>query len=83
MFGLRTWGSSKTQLVLAKNPIKFMTNSRSVGNELRRKCDGSHQHQMLLDGRAKEAARYPPALCRATCRGIAKEKCRGRWGSES
>ena len=80
MFGLRTWGSSKAQMVLAKKPTKFMTNSRSLGNELRRKCDGSHQHQMLLDGRAKEAARYPPALCRAICRGIAKEKMQRQMG---
>ena len=74
MFGLKTWGKSRSQLVLAKKPTKFMTNSRSMGNELRRKCDGSHPHQMLVDGRAREAARYPPALCRAICRGIAKEK---------
>ena len=33
MFGLRTWGSSKTQMVLAKKPTKFMTNSRSVGGQ--------------------------------------------------
>ena len=31
-------------------------------------------HQSLIDGRAKDAARYPPALCRAICRGISKEK---------
>ena len=31
-------------------------------------------HQALIDGRAKDAARYPPALCRAICRGISKEK---------
>ena len=51
-----------------------MTNSRSVGNELRVKCDRSHQHQPLVDGRARDAARYPPALCRAICRGLKKEK---------
>ena len=80
MFGLRTWGSSKAHLVLAKKPTKFMTNSRSMGSELRRRCDGSHQHQMLVDGRAKDAARYPPALCRAICRGIAKEKMQRSMG---
>ena len=80
MFGLKTWGCHKSQLMLAKKPTKFMTNLRSVGSELRRKCDGSHQHQMVLDGRAKEAARYPPALCRAICRGIAKEHMQRQMG---
>ena len=56
MFGLKTWGPSKAQLVLAKKPTRFMTNSRSIGHELRRKCDGSHPHQQLVDGRAKDAA---------------------------
>ena len=57
-----------------------MTNSRSIGHELRRKCDGTHPHQPLVDGRAKDAARYPPALCRAICRGIAKEKMQRQYG---
>ena len=35
-------------------------------------CDGKHDHQSLVDGRARNAARYPPALCRAICRGIIK-----------
>ena len=45
-----------------------------MGKELKVKCDGSHEHQPLVDGRAKDAARYPPALCRAICRGLQKEK---------
>ena len=51
-----------------------MTNSKVIGRELSRRCDGSHVHQTLIDGRARDAARYPPALCRAICRGISKEK---------
>ena len=57
-----------------------MTNSRAIGQELKRKCDGSHEHQPLVDGRAKDAARYPPALCRALCRGIAKENMQRECG---
>ena len=49
-----------------------MTNSRALGEELRRKCDGKHAHQSLVDGRAKLAAEYPEDLCRAICRGIIK-----------
>ena len=67
-------GSSKHRLVPARKATKFMTNSRSLGKELKVKCDGSHEHQPLVDGRAKDAARYPPALCRAICRGLQKEK---------
>ena len=65
---------------MAKKPTRFMTNSWSIGRELRRKCDGTHPHQPLVDGRAKDAARYPPALCRAICRGIAKEKMQRQYG---
>ena len=31
MFGLKTWGKSRSQLVLARKPTRFMTNSRSLG----------------------------------------------------
>ncbi len=51
-----------------------MTNSRAVGKELKKRCDGSHEHQPLVDGRAKDAARYPKRLCQAICRGLRKEK---------
>ena len=74
MYGLKTWGVNKSQVVLAKKPIKFMTNSTALGRELSRKCDGTHEHQQLVDGRASEAARYPPGLCKALCRGIVEEK---------
>ena len=66
--------------MLAKKPTKFLTNSRSIGRELSRKCDQEHSHQPLVDGRAKDAARYPPALCRAICRGVAKERMQRQLG---
>ena len=74
MFGLKTWGDGRSKLVPAKKPTKFMTNSRALGKELCRKCDNSHEHQSLVDGRAAAAARYPDELCKAICRGIIKEK---------
>ena len=80
MYGLKTWGKSRAQLVLAKKPTKFMTNSRSIGTELKKRCNGAHEHQPLVDGRARDAARYPPALCRAICRGVAKEKMQRQMG---
>ena len=66
--------------MLAKKPTRFMTNSQARGRELARKCDKSHEYQALLDGRAKDAARYPPGLCRAICRGISKEKMQRACG---
>ena len=74
MYGLKTWGNNARRSVPAKKPTKFMTNSRTLGAELKRKCDNSHEHQPLVDGRAKAAARYPEGLCRAICRGIVKLK---------
>ena len=74
MYGLKTWGKNKSELVLAKKPTRFLTNSRALGRELSRRCDGSHCHQSLVDGRAAYAARYPKALCRAICKGIIEEK---------
>ncbi|MDA8582881.1 hypothetical protein N9L68_01585 [bacterium] len=62
MYGLKTRGISKAHLVLAKKPTKFMTNSMSIGQALRRKCDGSHTHQPLVDGRAKDALVFGPEL---------------------
>ena len=75
MFGLETWGRNRAQLVLAKKPTIFMSNSRPIGSELKRRGDGGHEYQPLVHGRAKDAAHYPPVLCRAIiCWGVAKEK---------
>lgn len=60
--------------VSAKKPTAYMTNTRAIGKELSRKCNGEHRHQHLIGGRAKDAARYPPELCRPICRGVLQEK---------
>ena len=73
MYGLVTWGKDGTTLVPAKKPTKFLTNSIEIGEELQRRCKGEHVHQELIDGRAQWAARYPPGLCRAICRGLMRE----------
>ena len=74
MYGLKTWSDNGGKLSLAKKPTRFMTNSRAMGRELERKCNGAHEHQPLVDGRASAASRYPQGLCRAICRGIVKAK---------
>ena len=73
MYGLTTEGKRGSSVMPAKKRTKFMTNSYHVARELRRRCDGTHKHQPLLEGRAEGTARYPPELCRAICRGLIKE----------
>ena len=73
MFGLTTTkkGEARHQ---RENKTRFMTNSYHIAAALDRRCDGTHQHQALVDGRAQAAARYPPELCRAICCGLRRER---------
>ena len=48
-----------------------MTDSQAIA--LKRVCQGHHEHQQLLSGRAGEASRYPKGLCDAICRGLREE----------
>ena len=73
MYGLETWAEDKKVMMPARKTTRFMTNSIEIGLELQKRCDGSHQHQALVGGRAKWAARYPEELCRAICRGLIRE----------
>ena len=73
MYGLTTCGRGKSYPIPAMQPTKFCTNSRSIARELSKRCDGQHEHQTLLNGRAKDAARYLEGLCRAICRGLMKD----------
>ena len=78
MYGLKTWDTSWAQLVLAKKPSKFMTNSRAIGAELKRKCDGKKRdHQPLVDGRATDVAMYPGALCQFISLGSSSKRGSG------
>ena len=73
MFGLTTQGARVGATCPARKRTTFVTNSYHVARELDRACDGTHTHQPLVSGRAKAAERYPPALCRAICRGLIKD----------
>ena len=56
-------------------PTGFMTSSWTLYNELSKPCrDSTHSHVPLLGGRAANCQVYPPALCEAMCRGIAKQR---------
>ena len=72
MFGLKTKADGK-KMAPARKPTRFMTNAEEIRKRLDVRCDGGHHHQVLLDGRAKHAAVYPPALCRAICQGLIQQ----------
>ena len=73
MFGLLTHDGHGGMLP-AKKPTRWMSNSPWMLSELNVNCDGSHQHQHLMSGRAAAAAFYPPQLLRAIIRGMARTR---------
>ena len=73
MYGLRTKSSSGKERA-AKKRTRFLTNMPEAQEELSRKCDGRHEHQHLVEGRARAAEVYPEELCRAICRAVVKLK---------
>ncbi len=51
-----------------------MSSSPAVLEALSRTCQGGHAHAPLLGGtRARDAAVYPPGLCKAIAQGAAKQ----------
>ena len=64
MYGLLT-NSTEGREAPARKSTKFMTNSQCLVDELKKRCDRTHQHQPLIGGRAKRAAMYPEGLCQA------------------
>ena len=51
-------------------PTRWVTNSWEIAKELQRRCNGGHQHETLMGGKAAAAAVYPPQLCQAVVRGL-------------
>ena len=58
---------------LNKKATGFMTNSACIARRLGVRCQGGHEHQPLVSGRAKKAEVYPDALCKAVVRGLKEE----------
>ena len=71
-FGLITRGPNGKKIP-AKKKTRFMSNAEEILKQLSVRCQGDHEHQPLLDGRAKAAATYPPRLYRAIYRGLVKQ----------
>ena len=68
MYGM----TSEDELGIApvKKDTGFMTNARMISQRLQRRCDGSHRHVNLINGRAKAAQVYPEELCAEILRGF-------------
>ena len=79
MYGLKT--QVKDEIRRAMKPTGFMTNSWCVAKRLTRRCDGSHPHFSLMEGRASAAEVYPKLLCQEICRGILDQKEYDRKGT--
>jgi hypothetical protein len=60
----------------AMKPTRFLSSAEEVLRHLDRKCPRTHQHQRLSQGRARDAAIYPPELCHAMLRGIEAQRRR-------
>ena len=48
----------------AQKRTRLMTNMPALLEGMPRQCQGDHRHVILLDGRAKDAARYTDAFCK-------------------
>ena len=53
---------------------RIMGNSWCIMDELNKQCSKDHKHVHLVEGKAKQAAIYPPELCEAICKGLQSQK---------
>ena len=67
MHDLRTLGKSGNVSVKARRKTKFMTNCGGIHQEIQSICEKGFERQQA------STARYSLALCRAICRGLARE----------
>ena len=72
MFGFTT-SVKNGEMMPARKEAGFMRNASEVARVLEVECDKSHQHETLVNGRAKAAQVYPAALCVAIRRGSATQ----------
>ena len=56
-----------------KKNTGFMTNADAIAGRLNRRCDNSHRHIELINGRAKKAEIYPEDLCKEVIIGLKEQ----------
>jgi hypothetical protein len=54
----------------AMKPTRFLSSAEEVLKLLGKRCPREHTHQRLAQSRTRDAAIYPPELCRAMLQGI-------------
>ena len=60
---------------LVLKPTKFLTDCPAIAAELDRQCVGGHRHISSLNaGGLTQFSIYPPALCHAISRGLARQR---------
>ena len=64
----------------AKKRTAVMTNSKHLAEMLRQaQCDGSHRHEPLVSGKAKQCEVYPEKFARLICTAIKREIADVKW----
>ena len=72
MLGLKSVGDDGVERPSQK-PTGFLTNSRALAERLDVKCQGDHDHNILMGAkRTSRAAQYPDELCDAILEGLAE-----------
>ena len=57
-----------------------MTNSKHLAEILRQaQCDGSHRHEQLVGGKAKQCEIYLEKFCQLICTAIKREIADAKW----
>ena len=74
-FAMTTKGPDGS-LMPVRKATKFAISSQLILGEIPKRCDVSHEHQALVNGRARRAQIYPPRLCQAMLRGIDRQRIR-------
>eukprot|EP00973_Karenia_brevis_P012291 1668428-Karenia_brevis.AAC.1 len=72
-FGMETTRLDDSGTVLVAKPTRFLTNAEELLKVIHRRCQGGHEHGRLISGRARGAAIYPPALCKAVVYGAKRQ----------
>ena len=64
----------------AKKRTAVMTNSKHLAEILRQaQCDGSHRHEQLVGGKAKQCEIYPERFDQLICTIIKREILDAKW----
>ena len=76
------WGMKATDQQgegFVRKETRYLTNSVAIAAALSGQCNGGHRHVHLVNGRARQAQKYPPRMVAAILRAIRQEL---RWRGE-